>query len=181
MCSSDWLEFNVPCSHQYSTKQSSQTTSFLPTYNVNQLVEDELHFSHWLLSNVGKSVGRAGVLTHNPCINSLRRYRVGYSWNLGKQTSTRLGNVPCPRTHYHDRRAATGYRPRDARFQIPDANHSTTADSFCENKALNSRKFSETSSNEVKVNCFHQQTKMFMWECSQFTVCCIGTILSQSQ
>ena len=50
---------------------------------------------------------------------SLRKFT--YPWSLGKQTSTRLGNVPCPMTLHHDRRAATGDLTRDTRFQIPDA------------------------------------------------------------
>ena len=40
--------------------------------------------------------------------------------------STRLGNVPYPRALHRDRYAATGDRTR---FQIPDTNHSATADS----------------------------------------------------
>ena len=46
-----------------------------------------------------------------------------YSWSLGKQTSARLGNVPCGRALHHVRFAATGDRTLDARFKIPDAYH----------------------------------------------------------
>ena len=42
------------------------------------LVEDEWRMSHWLLSIVGKKVGRAGIRTHNPWIDSPRRYRLRY-------------------------------------------------------------------------------------------------------
>ena len=38
--------------------------------------------------------------------------------------------MPCPRALHHDRRAATGDRTWDTRFQIPIANHSTTAVSY---------------------------------------------------
>ena len=37
----------------------------------------------------------------------------------GKQTSTRLENVSCPRALHHDRSAATGDRIRDTRFRNP--------------------------------------------------------------
>ena len=73
-----------------------------------------------------------------------------YSWSLCKQTSTRLEN------------AATGDRTRDTRFQIPDANHSTMADSyiwigtaylttiFLENKeATHSRNYKETFKGDI--------------------------------
>ena len=67
---------------------------------------------------------------------SLRQFT--YSWSLGKQTSTRLENMPCPRGLPHDRRAATGDQTRDTRFLIPDANHSTTEDSkiHCSRRTL---------------------------------------------
>ena len=45
-----------------------------------------------------------------------------------KQTSIWLGSVPYPRALHHERRASTGDRTQDARFQIPDANHSTMKD-----------------------------------------------------
>ena len=55
-------------------------------------------------------------------ISVISRRQFTYSWSLGKQTSTRLENVPCQRALHHDRSAAT------PGFEIPDANHSTTED-----------------------------------------------------
>ena len=52
-------------------------------------------------------------------ISVISQQQFTYSWSLGKQTSTRLENVPCPRALHHDRW-----------FEIPDVNHSTTADSL---------------------------------------------------
>ena len=99
------------------------------------------------LSIVGKKLGRAGIRTHNPWIDSPRaRWYIGFvcfvgvlrhfqhyfsyitatvhlSWFLSTQISTRLENVPCPRALHYDRRAATMDRTRDA-------NHSTTGDSW---------------------------------------------------
>ena len=63
-------------------------------------------------------------------ISVISRRQFTYSRSLGKQASTRLENVPCLRGLNHDGRAATVDRTRDTRFQIPDANHSTTADSL---------------------------------------------------
>ena len=59
-------------------------------------------------------------------ISVISRRQFTYSWSLGKKTSTRLENVPCPRALHHDRSAATMDRTWDTRFRIPDANHSTT-------------------------------------------------------
>ena len=47
-------------------------------HRLSSLVEDEWRMSHWLLSIVGKKVGRAGIRTHNPWIDSPRRYRLSY-------------------------------------------------------------------------------------------------------
>ena len=68
-------------------------------------------------------------------IGVLRRFQHYFSYitatvhfihgSLGKQTSTRQGNVLCPRALHHDRRAATWYQTRDA-------NHTTKADSSCQ-------------------------------------------------
>ena len=55
-------------------------------------------------------------------ISVISRRQFTYSWSLGKQTSTRLENVPCPRALHHYCSAATGDRTRDTRFEIPDAN-----------------------------------------------------------
>ena len=41
-------------------------------------MEKEWRMSHWLLSNVGKKVGRAGIQIHNPWIDSLHRYLLSY-------------------------------------------------------------------------------------------------------
>ena len=54
-------------SHQYTTQQSSQATGCFLT-----LLEDEWRMPHWLLSIIGKKVGRAGIRTHNPWIDSYR-------------------------------------------------------------------------------------------------------------
>ena len=62
-------------------------------------------------------------------ISVLSRHIFNYSWSLGKQTSTWLGNVTCPNAPHHDSRTAIGGRTRNAWFQVPNANHSTTADS----------------------------------------------------
>ena len=43
----------------------------------------------------------------------ISQQQLTYSWSLGKQTSTRLGNEPCPRVLYRDRRAAAGDWTRD--------------------------------------------------------------------
>ena len=50
-------------------------------------------------------------------ISVISRQQFTYSWSLGKQTSTRLENVPCPKTLHHDRSAATGDQTRDTRFR----------------------------------------------------------------
>ena len=44
-------------------------------HRLSPLVEDEWRLSHWFLSIVGKKVGRAGIRTHNPRIDSPCRYR----------------------------------------------------------------------------------------------------------
>ena len=41
-------------------------------------MKDKWCLSQWLLSNVGKNFGRAGVRTHNPWIDNPRRYRLSY-------------------------------------------------------------------------------------------------------
>ena len=43
-------------------------------------------------------------------ISVISRRQFTYSWSLGKRTSTRLDNVPCPRALHLDRGAATGDR-----------------------------------------------------------------------
>ena len=63
-------------------------------------------------------------------ISVISRRQFTYSWSQGKQTSTRLENVPCPSALHHDSCAATGDWTRDTQFQTPDANHLTTADSY---------------------------------------------------
>ena len=53
-------------------------------HRLSPLVENEWRMSHWLLSIVGKKVGRAGIQTHNPWIDSPRRYRAQHAsdwWN----------------------------------------------------------------------------------------------------
>ena len=47
-------------------------------HRLSPLVEDEWRMSHWLLFIVGKKVGRAGIRTHNPWIDSPRRYWLSY-------------------------------------------------------------------------------------------------------
>ena len=47
-------------------------------HRISPLVEDEWRMSHWLLSNVGKKVGRVGIRTYDPWIDSPRRYRLNY-------------------------------------------------------------------------------------------------------
>ena len=47
-------------------------------HRLSPLVEDKWRMSHWALSIVGKKVGRAGIRTHIPWIDSPRRYRVSY-------------------------------------------------------------------------------------------------------
>ena len=64
-------------SHQYSTQHLPKQLAAFP-YRLSPLVEDEWRMSHWLLSIVGKKVGRAGIRTHNPWIDSPRRYRLSY-------------------------------------------------------------------------------------------------------
>ena len=61
-------------------------------------------------------------------ISVIVRRKFTYSWSQGKQTSTRQGSMSCLPALRHDNFSATGDRTRDARFQMPDANHSATAD-----------------------------------------------------
>ena len=55
-------------------------------------------------------------ITHNlllaafNIISVISRRQFTYSWSLGKQTSTRLENMPCPWALHHDRSAVTGDR-----------------------------------------------------------------------
>ena len=46
--------------------------------SLSPLVEDEWHMSDWLLSTVRKKVGWVGIQTHNPWIDSMRRYWLSY-------------------------------------------------------------------------------------------------------
>ena len=59
-------------------------------------------------------------------ISVILRQQFTYSWSLGKQTSTRLENVP-----YSTMTVVPwlGIKPGKPGFEIPDAKHSTTADS----------------------------------------------------
>ena len=41
------------------------------SHRLSPLAEGEWRMSHWLLSILGKKVGRAGIRTHNPWIDSL--------------------------------------------------------------------------------------------------------------
>ena len=47
-------------------------------HRLSPFVKDEWRMSQWLLSNVGKKVEGAGIRTHNPWIDSPRRYRLSY-------------------------------------------------------------------------------------------------------
>ena len=47
-------------------------------HRLRPLVEYEWRMSHWLLSIIGKKIGRAGIRTHNPWIDIPRRYRLSY-------------------------------------------------------------------------------------------------------
>ena len=64
-------------------------------------------------------------------ISVISRQQFTYIWSQGKQTSTRLQIGSCPRAMHLERRAATGDQTRDARFQNPDANHSTVKNCRC--------------------------------------------------
>ena len=44
--------------------------------------------THWLLSIVGKKVGRAGIRTHNPWIDNPRRYRLSYRGSASGEQKT---------------------------------------------------------------------------------------------
>ena len=52
-------------------------------------------------------------------ISVISRRQFTHSWSLGKHTSTRLENVPCPRALHHDRSAAAGDRTRNTWFRNP--------------------------------------------------------------
>ena len=52
-------------------------------------------------------------------ISVISRRQFTYSWSLGKETSTRLENVSCPRALHNDRSAATGDGTRDTQFRNP--------------------------------------------------------------
>ena len=69
-----WLS-NTSTPH---TILSKQLAAFPQRLLNSPLVKYELRRSQWLLSNVGKNVGRAGILTHNPWIDSPRRYQLSY-------------------------------------------------------------------------------------------------------
>ena len=54
---SNWLLFHIDLAHWLKTNDACP---------------------HWLLSIIGKKVGRAGIQTHNPWIDSPRRYQLSY-------------------------------------------------------------------------------------------------------
>ena len=68
-----WLS-NINTPHTSLSKRLSAFTYTL----LDQLVKDEWFMSHWLLSNVGKNVGRAVVRTQYPWVDSPPRYRLTY-------------------------------------------------------------------------------------------------------
>ena len=57
---------------------SKQLAAFPHRLLNSPLVNNEWRRSQWLLSNVWKNVGRAGIQTHNPWIDSPRCYRLSY-------------------------------------------------------------------------------------------------------
>ena len=67
-------QFTYSCVSWFS--QTSTPHNNLPKqlaafpYRLRPLVEDKWRMSQWLLSNIGKKVGRAGIQTHNPWIDS---------------------------------------------------------------------------------------------------------------
>ena len=63
-------------------------------------------------------------------ISVISRQQFTYSWFLGKQTSTRPENVPCPKALHRKHCAATGDRTQNARCLNPRSLPLTTADSF---------------------------------------------------
>ena len=67
---------------------SKQLAAFPQRLLNSPLVKDEWRMSQWLLSNVGKNVGRAGIRTHNPWIDSPRRYRLSYRGSARERQKT---------------------------------------------------------------------------------------------
>ena len=60
---------------QHSTQHTFQATGWFSTLTGSALVKYEWHMSQWILSNIRKNVGQAGIQTHNPWIDSWRCYQ----------------------------------------------------------------------------------------------------------
>ena len=104
MCVIDWLSyitaassFTYSCISWFSHNSTphnnlpKQLGAFLD--RLSPLVEDEWRMSHGLLSILGKKVCRAGIQTHNPWIDSPRRYRLSYR---GSARVCVLGSLSVP-------------------------------------------------------------------------------------
>ena len=112
---------NVPCPKALHHDRRATTGDWtLDTQFKNPEANDSTTAESFVLSKFYAVFNMISVISWRQFI---------YTWSLSKQTSTRTGNVPCPRALHHDRRAATGNRTSNAHFLIHDANQSTTADS----------------------------------------------------
>ena len=102
----------------FDTRGGHSSTTWSRLYVYNNIEDNELRIEWFKLNTrVNKSsffLSLLGFYAAFKIISVIHvsRRQFTYSWSLGKQTSTRLENVPCPRALHHDRGAATGDRTR---------------------------------------------------------------------